>query len=65
MGTGDFQKSPVPIPGKCVMIMIMLISGGENVDNRKIVLPDKVKRIILNLQSHGYEAYAVGGCVRD
>ena len=34
-------------------------------DNRKIVLPDKVKRIILNLQSHGYEAYAVGGCVRD
>ena len=53
MGTGDFQKSPVPIPGKCVMIMIMLISGGENVDNRKIVLPDKVKRIILNLQSMG------------
>ncbi len=31
----------------------------------KIVLPDKVMMIILNLQMHGYDAYAVGGCVRD
>lgn len=31
----------------------------------KIVLPDKVLMIILNLQMHGYDAYAVGGCVRD
>lgn len=31
----------------------------------KIILPDKVKRIIDTLDSHGYEAYAVGGCVRD
>ncbi len=31
----------------------------------KIELPGKVKRIIDCLQSHGYEAYAVGGCVRD
>lgn len=31
----------------------------------KIELPEKVSRIIECLQSHGYEAYAVGGCVRD
>lgn len=31
----------------------------------KIVLPQKVIMIINNLQLHGYEAYAVGGCVRD
>ncbi len=31
----------------------------------KIVLPEKVNRIICTLQEHGYEAYAVGGCVRD
>lgn len=30
-----------------------------------IQLPEKVKRIIDILQEHGYEAYAVGGCVRD
>lgn len=31
----------------------------------KIRLPDKVNTIINTLQSHGYEAYAVGGCIRD
>lgn len=31
----------------------------------KIHLPDKVNQIINTLQQHGYEAYAVGGCVRD
>lgn len=31
----------------------------------RIKLPDKVNTIIRTLQSHGYEAYAVGGCVRD
>lgn len=31
----------------------------------KIILPDKVKRIIDTLELHGHEAYAVGGCVRD
>ena len=31
----------------------------------KIKLPEKVLMIINNLQLHGYEAYAVGGCVRD
>ena len=31
----------------------------------KIQLPEKVSYIIQVLQEHGYEAYAVGGCVRD
>lgn len=31
----------------------------------KIQLPEKVNMIINRLQEHGYEAYAVGGCVRD
>lgn len=31
----------------------------------RIELPDKVKAIIHRLRVHGYEAYAVGGCVRD
>ena len=31
----------------------------------QIQLPEKVNRIIQTLQEHGYEAYAVGGCVRD
>ena len=31
----------------------------------KIQLPEKVNMIINTLQANGYEAYAVGGCVRD
>lgn len=31
----------------------------------KIQLPEKVNKIISVLKTHGYEAYAVGGCVRD
>lgn len=31
----------------------------------QIRLPEKVNIIIEKLKSHGYEAYAVGGCVRD
>lgn len=31
----------------------------------QIKLPEKVKRIITELEAAGYEAYAVGGCVRD
>ena len=31
----------------------------------QIRLPDKVKKIIETLTAAGYEAYAVGGCVRD
>lgn len=33
--------------------------------NMEIVLPEKVNLIITTLQNHGFEAYAVGGCVRD
>ena len=31
----------------------------------EIHIPEKVNKIIHTLQEHGYEAYAVGGCVRD
>ena len=31
----------------------------------QIQLPDKVHKIINILEEAGYEAYAVGGCVRD
>ena len=31
----------------------------------KINMPEKVNQIIAILLEHGYEAYAVGGCVRD
>lgn len=31
----------------------------------KIQLPNKVNQIIHTLKAHGFEAYAVGGCVRD
>lgn len=30
-----------------------------------IQIPEKVNKIIKKLQEHGYDAYAVGGCVRD
>lgn len=33
--------------------------------NKKIILPQKVDYIITTLQKRGFEAYAVGGCVRD
>lgn len=33
--------------------------------NKAINLPEKVNHIITALQSRGFEAYAVGGCVRD
>ena len=31
----------------------------------KIELPKQVERIIRTLEEHGFEAFAVGGCVRD
>jgi len=31
----------------------------------QIEIPDKVKYIIHQLMNHGYESYAVGGCIRD
>ena len=30
-----------------------------------IILPDKIKTIINELYENGFEAYAVGGCIRD
>lgn len=30
-----------------------------------IIIPDSVQSIIQRLEEHGYEAYIVGGCVRD
>ena len=33
--------------------------------NPSIIMPDNVKNIIETLESNGYEAFAVGGCVRD
>lgn len=30
-----------------------------------IQIPEKVNKIIHLLQKNGYDAYAVGGCVRD
>lgn len=42
------------------------MKGRENeVTGMRIELPKQVKQIIDTLQSQGYEAYAVGGCVRD
>lgn len=32
---------------------------------QRIQLPERVDRIIKTLQDRGYEAYAVGGCIRD
>ncbi len=32
---------------------------------QKLQIPEKVKMIITQLNANGYEAYAVGGCVRD
>ena len=31
----------------------------------KIEMPSEVKFIISELESHEYEAFAVGGCIRD
>lgn len=42
-----------------------MIDGKEGCPQMKIQLPEKVNIIINTLQQHGYEAYAVGGCVRD
>lgn len=39
--------------------------GTKLKDDLKILLPDKVKLILDCFRQHGYEAYAVGGCIRD
>lgn len=33
--------------------------------DRKITIPEKVKKVLAMLDQAGYEAYVVGGCVRD
>lgn len=49
-----------------------LIMGQDNTEerneikmNKAILLPAKVKHIMDTIQSAGFEAYAVGGCIRD
>ena len=37
----------------------------KNIENIKIEVPAPVGEILSALKSHGYEAYIVGGCVRD
>lgn len=37
----------------------------EKTEKKRISLPENVKNIISVLEKNGYEAYAVGGCVRD
>ena len=32
---------------------------------QKMQIPDKVRYILEMLENHGFEAYIVGGCVRD
>src|SRR3989338_5727921 len=31
----------------------------------KVTLPKEVKSVVVELEKHGFEAYVVGGCVRD
>ena len=42
-------------------------AGMEQQEKKEIrlELPEKVRQIIEQIQKHGFEAYAVGGCVRD
>ena len=37
----------------------------EETQKIQIRLPEKVKQVMDRLEAHGYEAYAVGGCIRD
>lgn len=39
--------------------------GARHTKMREIQLPEKVSYIIRMLARHGYDAYAVGGCIRD
>lgn len=39
--------------------------GEKRIDMRTVSLPGKVKVILSRLEKAGFEAYAVGGCVRD
>lgn len=37
----------------------------ENLNKRKVFIPDAPKQLMQVLLDAGYEAYVVGGCVRD
>lgn len=39
--------------------------GNYNIDNISINIPEPVREILSTLHNAGYEAYIVGGCVRD
>lgn len=39
--------------------------SGAAIMERSVVLPPKVRELLLRLASAGFDAYAVGGCVRD
>ena len=43
----------------------MLYRQGKYMKNLSIKIPEKVSQILGVLKKEGYEAYAVGGCVRD
>lgn len=53
--------------GEKIDIMVVYECKTEELvrDHMKIKLPDNVAHIIERLEGAGYEAYAVGGCVRD
>ncbi len=45
--------------------MCLMVKKGERSVSMKLEIPEKVNYIIRVLLENGYEAYAVGGCVRD
>lgn len=47
------------------MIQIKQMHDDPAPGSVRIILPEKVKNIIETIEAAGYEAYAVGGCVRD
>lgn len=44
---------------------VIMLQKGSLITVMRIQMPEKVKKIIETLTKAGYEAYAVGGCVRD
>lgn len=42
-----------------------LFRGREQIMNERIQIPQHAKEILERLNQHGFEAYVVGGCVRD
>ena len=40
-------------------------ASGTGEERKMLILPDKAALIINMLEQRGYQAYAVGGCIRD